>query len=105
MSPQAVVNLTWRWSRHVGFDGCSSYSGRRTFIANAAGKISMVGGLLRDVQLLAGHSNLRTKVWDHILENGEVVTFPFIDSPQTLHVSSRVSSSETRTLHGKLRDW
>jgi integrase len=23
MSPQAIVNLFWRWYRHVGFDGCS----------------------------------------------------------------------------------
>jgi integrase len=60
MSPQAVVNLFWRWYRHIGFDGCSSHSGRRTFITNTARKISTVGGSLRDVQMLAGHSNLRT---------------------------------------------
>jgi integrase len=60
MSPQAVVNLFWRWYRNVGFDGCSSHSGRRTFITNTARKISTVGGSLRDVQMLAGHSNLRT---------------------------------------------
>jgi integrase len=60
MSPQAVVNLFWRWYRHIGFDGCSSHSGRRTFITNTARKISTVGGSLRDVQMLAGHTNLRT---------------------------------------------
>jgi integrase/recombinase XerD len=60
MSPQAVVNLFWRWYRQIGFDGCSSHSGRRTFITNAARKISTVGGSLQDVQMLAGHSNLRT---------------------------------------------
>jgi hypothetical protein len=32
----------------------------RTFITNAGRKISTVGGSLRDVQLLAGHTNLRT---------------------------------------------
>ena len=32
--------------------------GRRTFITNAARKISTVGGSLRDVQMLAGHSSL-----------------------------------------------
>lgn len=60
MSAQAVVNLFWRWYRNVGFDGCSSHSGRRTFITHIARKISTVGGSLRDVQVLAGHSNLRT---------------------------------------------
>jgi site-specific recombinase XerD len=60
MSAQAVVNLFWRWYRNVGFGGCSSHSGRRTFITNTARKISTVGGSLRDVQMLAGHSNLRT---------------------------------------------
>jgi integrase len=59
-SPQAVVNLFFRIFRELGFVGCSSHSGRRTFITNAARKISTVGGSLRDVQLLAGHSNLAT---------------------------------------------
>ncbi|KRR14936.1 integrase [Bradyrhizobium jicamae] len=60
MSAQAIVNLFWRWYHDIGFDGCSSHSGRRTFITNSARKISTVGGSLRDVQMLAGHSNLRT---------------------------------------------
>jgi integrase/recombinase XerD len=59
-SAQAIVNMFQRWYRHLGFVGCSSHSGRRTFITNAARKISTVGGSLRDVQQLAGHSNLRT---------------------------------------------
>jgi integrase len=59
-SPQAIVNMFQRWYREMGFVGCSSHSGRRTFITNAARKISTVGGSLRDVQMLAGHSNLRT---------------------------------------------
>ena len=59
-SPQAIVNMFHRWYRHLGFSGCSSHSGRRTFITNAARKISTAGGSLKDVQELAGHSNLRT---------------------------------------------
>jgi integrase len=59
-SPQAIVNMFQLWYRQIGFVGCSSHSGRRTFITNAARKISTVGGSLRDVQMLAGHTNLRT---------------------------------------------
>ena len=59
-SPQAIVNLFSKWYAAVGLQGCSSHSGRRTFITNAARRISTVGGSLRDVQLLAGHTNLRT---------------------------------------------
>ena len=59
-SPQSVVNLFARWYDEIGLAGCSSHSGRRTFITNAARKISTVGGSVRDVQLLAGHANLRT---------------------------------------------
>jgi integrase/recombinase XerD len=58
-SPQVIVNMFARWYEQIGFDGCSSHSGRRTFITNAARKISLVGGSLRDVQMLAGHTSLR----------------------------------------------
>ena len=60
VSAQTIVNMFQGWYRDVGFQGCSSHSGRRTFITNAARKISTVGGSLRDVQDLAGHSTLQT---------------------------------------------
>ena len=59
-TPQVIVNLFKGWYTELGFVGCSSHSGRRTFITNAARKISTVGGSLRDVQFLAGHSSLQT---------------------------------------------
>lgn len=59
-SAQSVVNMFAGWYRDLGFVGCSSHSGRRSFITNAARKISTVGGSVRDVQLMAGHSNLNT---------------------------------------------
>lgn len=59
-SPQAIVNMFFIWYRELGLMGCSSHSGRRTFITNAARKISTVGGSIRDVQALAGHSSLQT---------------------------------------------
>jgi integrase len=59
-SAAAIVNLFAQWYRLTGFKGCSSHSGRRTFITNAARTISTVGGSLRDVQMLAGHRALST---------------------------------------------
>jgi integrase/recombinase XerC len=39
-------------------EGCSSHSGRRTFMTRAARNVSQVGGSLRDLQELAGHTSL-----------------------------------------------
>lgn len=58
-SSQVIVNMFSVWYRKMGFEGCSSHSGRRTFITNAARKISSVGGSIRDVQMLARHSSLQ----------------------------------------------
>ena len=58
MSAQVIVNLFAVWYRKLSFEGCSSHSGRRTFITNAARKISSVGGSIKDVQMLARHSSL-----------------------------------------------
>ena len=57
---QVIVNLLACWYRRLGFEGCSSHSGRRTFITSAARKISLVGGSLRDIQAMAGHAALST---------------------------------------------
>jgi integrase/recombinase XerD len=59
-SAQVIVNSLGEWYRKLGFIGCSSHSGRRSFITQAARKVSLVGGSLRDVQALAGHASLTT---------------------------------------------
>ena len=56
---QSIVNLLWQHYRKCDIQGASSHSGRRTFITNAARKISLVGGSMRDVQQLARHSSLQ----------------------------------------------
>ena len=59
-SAQVIVNNFQKWFADMGYEGCSSHSGRRTFITNAARKITSVGGSLRDIQYLSGHSSLQT---------------------------------------------
>lgn len=56
---QSVVNLLWQHYRKCDIQGASSHSGRRTFITNAARKISLAGGSMKDIQQLARHSNLQ----------------------------------------------
>jgi len=60
LSAAAVVVWFHRLYADLGMVGCSSHSGRRSFITRAARKISEVGGSLRDVQQLAGHASLGT---------------------------------------------
>ncbi len=60
MSAASVAVWFHRLYRDLGLSGCSSHSGRRTFITRAAQKIVEAGGSLRDVQQLAGHANLGT---------------------------------------------
>jgi integrase len=60
LRPSSVVNWFGRLYRELGFEGCTSHSGRRTFITNAARLVFKVGGSLRDVQQLAGHGRSST---------------------------------------------
>ena len=58
MSPQVVTNWFYNLYQELGYDGCSSHSGRRTAITTWARRISSVGGSLRDVQAMARHSSI-----------------------------------------------
>ena len=60
MTAKSIVN--WFKKQYVALNlvGCSSHSGRRTFVTNAARQVYRAGGSLRDVQILAGHRSIRT---------------------------------------------
>lgn len=60
MRANSVVNWFVALFREMGLTGCSSHSGRRTFITRAARQAHRAGASLRDVQLLAGHRSIET---------------------------------------------
>ena len=60
MTPSSIVVWFNRAFKKIGLQGCSSHSGRRTFVTRAARLVHKVGGSLRDVQLLAGHRSIQT---------------------------------------------
>ena len=60
MTPQSIVVWFANAYRVIGLSGCSSHSGRPTFITRAARLVHHAGGSLRDVQLLAGHRSIHT---------------------------------------------
>ena len=60
LTASSVTKWFFHLYRDLGMAGCSSHSGRRTFITRAARKVSEVGESVRDVQQLAGHGSLQT---------------------------------------------
>jgi integrase len=60
MTAVSMVNWFAQAFRATGLVGCSSHSGRRTFITRAARVAHRAGASLRDVQLLAGHRSIQT---------------------------------------------
>lgn len=59
MTPLSIVVWFYRAFKNIGLKGCSSHSGRRTFVTRAARIVHKAGGSLRDVQLLAGHRSIQ----------------------------------------------
>jgi integrase len=60
MTPSSIVVWFNRAFHRIGLKGCSSHSGRRTFVTRAARLVHKAAGSLRDVQLLAGHRSIQT---------------------------------------------
>ncbi len=60
MTAASIVNWFKRAYESIGVRGCSSHSGRRTFVTRAARLVYKTGGSLRDVQILAGHRSIHT---------------------------------------------
>ena len=59
MTANTLAHWFKRLYASLGFDGCSSHSGRRTVITTWARNVSKVSGSIRDVQSLAGHSSMQ----------------------------------------------
>lgn len=60
MSAGSVTMWFRRLYQNLGYDGCSSHSGRRTFITMTARKISEAQGSLRDIQQMAAHASIQS---------------------------------------------
>ena len=58
LKANSIVNWFIALFKDLGFKGCSSHSGRRSFITVAARNIHKSVCSLRDVQFLAGHRSI-----------------------------------------------
>ena len=69
-SAASMTNWFWPLYRELGFEGCSSHSGRRTAITKWARTISQHDGSMRDIQALARHLTLQmTQRYVEVNEN------------------------------------
>lgn len=60
MGPNTIAVYLLRLYKKVGMAGCSSHSGRRTFITTLARICNAHGSSIKDVQDLARHSDIRS---------------------------------------------
>ena len=60
MRANSIVCWFLKICRDAGLQGCSSHSGRRSFLTAAARAAHRAGASLRDVQMLAGHRSIET---------------------------------------------
>lgn len=60
INPNSLQRYFGRLYAHLGLQGCSSHSGRRSFLTAAARAANTHGCSLRDVQRLAGHRDIET---------------------------------------------
>lgn len=60
MTATGVTVWFHRLYEKLGFEGCSSHSGRRTFITRLARRAGLHDCSIKDVQMLAGHAHLAT---------------------------------------------
>lgn len=60
MSVNALTVYLHRLYESAGFVGCSSHTGRRTYITKMSRICNLHGSSIKDVQLLARHSDIRT---------------------------------------------
>ena len=86
--PNALVVWFGALYRAVGFEGCSSHSGRRTFLTNLARMVNEHGMSLKDVQLLAGHARLDTT---------ERYIDPVANTTSLIHALGKPSSETSTT--------
>jgi integrase len=60
LRPGSLVCWFAKLYDEIGFNGCSSHSGRRTFATQTSRLVHEAGGSIRDVQQLLGHKSLVT---------------------------------------------
>lgn len=60
MTVNALTVYLHRLYKSFGVEGCSSHTGRRTYITTLARICNQHGSSIKDVQLLARHSDIRT---------------------------------------------